>query len=71
MEKQVLLVRRRTLEHALAIVGGADALAVRLGVSRAVVEVWLRGDSVLPARQFLMAVDIMEEAKAVQEPNDK
>jgi len=62
----MLLVYRRTLEQAAAIAGGADALAVRLGVSARVVDIWIRGDGVPPTHHFLMAVDILEEAKTAQ-----
>jgi len=65
-----LLVYRRTLERAAAIVGGSEALGVRLGVSAKVVELWIRGDRLPPTRHFLMAVDILEQAKIAHQPRD-
>ena len=64
----MLLVYRRTIEQAAALVGGPEALGVCLGVSAKVIELWIRGDQVPPTRHFLMAVDVLEEGKAGRRP---
>jgi len=57
---------RRTLEEAAKAVGGIGALSVRLNVSVATIETWIRGEKPVPTRYFLIAVDILNETRATE-----
>lgn len=52
-------VPARTLHRACVIVGGAGALAERLGVALADVERWLTGEEAVPENVFLDAVEVV------------
>ena len=49
----------RTLQRALEIKGGADALATYLGTPVASIHIWQKGLAALPAGMFLKIVDIV------------
>jgi hypothetical protein len=56
-------VRQRVLREALKRVGNHDEFAQRLGVSRLLLDRWLkRTDVTIPNRVFLTAVDILDAA---------
>lgn len=52
--------RSNTLRGAAQVVGGVDALAEKLGVSRRQMDRWLSGEETVPAAVFLQAVDLIE-----------
>lgn len=52
-------VRVQTLARAVLIAGSVDILALRLGVSPATLDAWLRGEEPPPVQAFLQAVDIV------------
>lgn len=54
-------LRHRVLREALKRVGDYDELAERLGVSRTLLDRWLkRAELIIPNRVFLTAVDILD-----------
>jgi DNA-binding transcriptional regulator YdaS (Cro superfamily) len=55
-------IHRRTLEKALRIVGGQDALATLLCVSREEVVAWMTEEKVLPPRVFVAVVDLISRS---------
>ncbi len=52
----------QTLEYAAALVGGEELLALRLGVTRRELDLWLSADAPPPPEVFRKAVDIVVEA---------
>jgi hypothetical protein len=52
----------QTLEYAAKLVGGEDELALRLGVTRREVDLWISGDAPPPPKIFLKAIDIVADA---------
>lgn len=48
-----------TLEYAATLVGGEEALAVRLGVTQQDLALWISGVARPPVKIFLEAVDIV------------
>ena len=52
-------VYSRTLRRAAQIVGGADKLAIRLGVTPTDLAFWIQGAGVPPPNIFLEAVDLV------------
>ncbi len=53
--------RSNALRAAAQVLGGADALAERLGVSTLQVEHWVSGKESVPTEIFLQAVDLLEQ----------
>jgi DNA-binding transcriptional regulator YdaS (Cro superfamily) len=51
----------RCVRHAVDTVGSAEALASRLGVRKALVEIWLSGKAVPGAKHLSRIVDIIVE----------
>lgn len=51
-----------TLEYAATLVGGEDELALRLGVTRRDLDLWIAGVVPPPVKIFLKAVDIVTDA---------
>jgi len=49
----------RTLARAAKTLGGAQALAERLGVEQAILERWMAGEATPPDDVFLQALDIV------------
>lgn len=54
-------VRIDALCRATQAMGGADALAAKLGVSVLQLQRWMNGDETIPADIFLLAVDLIED----------
>jgi hypothetical protein len=54
-------VRIDALRRAAQAMGGADALAVKLGVSALQLQRWMNGDEPIPTDIFLLAVDLIED----------
>jgi hypothetical protein len=52
-------VHSRTLRKAMTIVGGADELALRVGVAPPIIGAWLAGRITMPTSYFLKLVDIV------------
>jgi hypothetical protein len=52
-------VHTRVLHRACQIMGGVDALARHLKVSRELLHAWLEGEDAPPASVFLRAVDLI------------
>jgi hypothetical protein len=50
-----------TLEYAATLLGGEEALALRLGVTQQDLALWIRGVARPPVKIFLEAVDIVTE----------
>jgi hypothetical protein len=55
--------RRRLLEHALMLVGGAEQLADKLAISPRLVEHYLSGAGAVPDALFVRLVDVLAEYK--------
>jgi DNA-binding transcriptional regulator YdaS (Cro superfamily) len=55
-------VHFQTLEYAATLVGGEEQLALRLGVTRPELSLWLSGAASPPVGVFLKAVDIVTDA---------
>lgn len=53
--------RSNTLSAAARVLGGTDALADTLGVSKLQVERWVSGEELVPTDIFLRAVDLLEQ----------
>ena len=53
--------RSSTLRGAAQLVGGAQALAKRLGVSELQLQRWISGEETTPTEIFLQAVDLIEQ----------
>jgi hypothetical protein len=51
-----------TLEYAATLVGGEEELALRLGVTRQHLDLWIAGAVPPPMKIFLKAVDIVTDA---------
>jgi DNA-binding transcriptional regulator YdaS (Cro superfamily) len=51
-----------TLEYAAKLVGGEDELALRLGVTRQELDLWISGVVAPPVKIFNTAVDIVTDA---------
>ena len=60
--------RSHTLRGAAQVLGGADALADALGVSRLQIDRWISGEESVPADVFLLAVDLIEQHDRRKEP---
>jgi hypothetical protein len=60
--------RSNTLSVAARILGGTDALAETLGVSKLQVERWLGGQELVPTDIFLRAVDLLEQHDRRKDP---
>jgi hypothetical protein len=60
--------RTNTLSAAARVLGGTDALAETLGVSKLQVERWLGGQELVPTDIFLRAVDLLEQHDRRKEP---
>ena len=52
---------RTAVANAVRVVGGAEELAQRLGVTQSEVERWVRGDSKPSMGTFLKVIDILLE----------
>lgn len=59
-------VQFQTLAYAAELVGGEEQLAVRLGVTRRELDLWLSADERPPLAIFLKAVDIVHDAASAQ-----
>ena len=55
---------RNTLQYAVVIAGSEFALATRIGVSVAQINIWLHGIAAMPDRAFFDAVDVIVNATA-------
>lgn len=53
-------VRIDALRRATQALGGADALATKLGVSVLQLQRWMDGGETIPTEIFLLAVDLIE-----------
>lgn len=62
-------VHVRTLQRAVQMVGGEEALALRLRVTPSHLALWLRGAEPCPTNVFLKAVDLVLEA--AEKPDQK
>jgi hypothetical protein len=60
--------RSNTLRAAARVLGGTDALAEALGVSKLKVERWVGGEELVPTDIFLRAVDLLEQHDPRREP---
>ena len=60
--------RSNTLRAAARVLGGTDALAEALGVSKLQVERWVGGEGLVPTDIFLRAVDLLEQHDPRREP---
>jgi hypothetical protein len=64
-------VSRRVLERAAARLGGAAALAAKLGIGERVLSRYLEGRELVPDALFLRAVDIvLEQLPEVQKESE-
>ena len=59
MNRSEPTVHRRTLGRAMEIAGGDERLALFLGVPLVDLKRWYAGEADLPARMFLVLVDIV------------
>jgi hypothetical protein len=59
MNRSEPTVHRRTLGRAIEIAGGDERLALFLGVPLADLKRWYAGEAELPARVFLVLVDVV------------
>jgi len=57
------LVHIGTLRKAIAIAGGADELALHVGIAVPIVAAWLDGRIAMPTSYFLKLVDIVMNDK--------
>jgi hypothetical protein len=64
-------LRRRALERAMHIAGGAPALCARLGVEGHALKLWLDGRARIPAGVFDAAVDIILEDDIARAAEDR
>jgi hypothetical protein len=53
--------KTRTLQRAVEVVGGPEALAAALGASPEMVSAWLLGLQVLPDETYLRALDLVSQ----------
>jgi hypothetical protein len=60
--------RSNTVRAAARVLGGTDALAEALGVSKLQVERWIGGEELVPTDIFLRAVDLLEQHDLRKEP---
>ena len=52
-----------TLRKAMCVVGSWEELAMYLGVERAELSAWLRGEAFPPPRPYLDAIDLVENGR--------
>lgn len=60
--------RSSTLRGAAQVMGGEEALAEALGVSRRQLERWISGEESVPTEMFLLAVDLLEQHDRRKKP---